>query len=113
MLDDAAEFLRRAGQEPRHVFERDERDVERVAEPHEPRAFDRRVNVEHTGEMRRLIRDDTYRSSAEPRETDDEVAREMLVHFEKGAVIGDRVDQIEHVVWLIRRRRNETIQRVI
>ena len=47
MADDAALLLRRAGQEARHVDERDERDVERVADAHEARRLHRSVDVEH------------------------------------------------------------------
>jgi hypothetical protein len=48
--DDAAVLLVGAGQEARHVLERDERDVEAVAEAHEARGLDARVDVEAPGE---------------------------------------------------------------
>ena len=38
--DDAAEFLLRAGKETGNVFEGDQRNIERIAEAHEARAFD-------------------------------------------------------------------------
>ena len=85
--DDAAELLHGAGQEAGHVLERHQRNVERVAEPHEPRALDRRVDVERAGEVRRLIRDDADRAAAEPREADQDVLREVGVHLEE---IADR-----------------------
>ena len=53
------------------------------------------------------------RSAAQPREADDEVAREVLVHLEKLSVVCDRMDQVEHVVGLVRRRRHEPIERRI
>ena len=58
MLDDAAELLGGAGQEAGHVLERDERDVEAVAEAHEARALDRGVDVEAAGQVRGLVGDD-------------------------------------------------------
>jgi hypothetical protein len=58
VLDDAAELLRRAGQEAGHVDERHQRDVEAVAEPHEARGLDRRVDVEAAGEVLGLVGDD-------------------------------------------------------
>ena len=61
MADDAAVFLRRAGEEARHIFERDERDVEGVAETNEPRGLHRSIDVETSGENGRLIRDETDR----------------------------------------------------
>ena len=113
VLDDAAVLLHGAGQKSGHVLERDERNVERVAEPHEPRAFDRRVDVERAGEHRRLVGDDADRPAVEPREADDDVPRVVLVHLEKVAIVGHRVNQIEHVVRLIRRRRHQAIERRI
>ena len=88
--DDAAVLLADAGQEPGHVLERDQRNVERVAEPHEPRALHRRVDVEAPGEHGGLIRDDADRSPAQPREADDDVPRVVLVHLEERAVVDDR-----------------------
>jgi len=51
VLDDAAVLLGRPGQESRDVDERHQRDVEAVAEPHEARGLDRRVDVEAPGQV--------------------------------------------------------------
>src|SRR5918994_4058311 len=53
--DDASPLLVRAWHEPRHVHERDERYVERVAEAHEPRALHARVYVQRPRQHGRLI----------------------------------------------------------
>ena len=95
VLDDAAEFLRRARKKAGHVFEGDERNVERVAEPHEPRPLHGGIDVEHAGKMRGLIRHDADRAAAQTREADDDVARVVAVHFEKFASIGHRMNQVE------------------
>ena len=95
------------GQKAGHVLERDERNVEGVAEAHEPRAFHRRVDVERAGEVRRLVRDDADAAAAETREPDDDVPREVLVHLEELAVVDDRVHEVVHVVRLVRRLRHE------
>src|SRR3989441_10710353 len=55
VLDDAAELLRGPREEPRHVLERHERDVEAVAEPHEARRLQRRVDVEAPGERKSVV----------------------------------------------------------
>ena len=78
------------GQEPGHVLERDERDVERVAEAHEPRALHRRVDVERPGQHRRLVGDDADRAAVEPREADDDVLRVVLMHLEEIALVDDQ-----------------------
>src|SRR5262249_26203043 len=102
VLDDAPELLRRPGQEPRHVLERDERNVETVAEPDEAGALERGVDVETSGQVRRLIGDDPDRPAAEPSETDDQIGREAGVDFEEIALVEHRADDVEHVVGLVR-----------
>ncbi len=52
VLDDAAVLLVGPRHEAGHVDERDERDVEAVAEAHEARGLHRRVDVEDAGEDR-------------------------------------------------------------
>ena len=95
------------GQKAGHVLEGHERDVERVAEPDEPRGLHRRVDVERAGQVRRLIGDDPDAAPAEPREPDDDVLGVVPMHFEERPVVGDRVDEVVHVVRLVRRRRHE------
>ena len=93
MADDAAPLLRRAGQEARHVDERDERDVERVAGADEPRRLHRGVDVEHAGERVRLVADDPDGVPAEPREAADDVLRVVGLELEEVAVVDDRSDR--------------------
>ena len=89
MADDAAVLLLGAGEEAGHVFKRDQRDVEGVAEADEARRLGRGVDVEHAGEERRLVGDDADGAAIQPREADDDVAREVLLHLEEVAVIDD------------------------
>ena len=89
VLDDAAVLLVGARQEARHVDEGDERDVEAVAEAHEARGLDRRVDVEAAGEVRRLVRDDADGAAVDAREADDDVLRVVLVDLEEVAVVDD------------------------
>ena len=96
--DDPAPLLRRPRQEARHVDERDERDVERVAEAHEARRLHRRVDVEDAGERARLVADDADRVPAEAREADDDVLGPALVHLEELAVVDDALDHVLDVV---------------
>ena len=110
MLDDAAEFLLRAGQEAGDVFECDQRNVERVAEAHEARAFEAGVDVENAGEKRGLIRDDADRASVESRKTDDDIFGEVFVDFEEVAVVDDRVDGVFDVVGLLRVFGDESVE---
>src|SRR2546430_17724541 len=83
----AAELLRRPRQEPRHVLERHEREVEAVAEPHEACRLQRRVDVEAPGEMGGLVRHDPDGPAAESPEPDDDVRRERRLDLEEVAII--------------------------
>ena len=83
MADDPAPLLCRAGEEAGHVDEGHERDVERVARAHEPRRLDRRVDVEHARERRRLVPDDPDGVPAEAREAADDVLRPVRLHLEE------------------------------
>ena len=78
MEDDAALLLRGAGQEAGHVDERDDRDVEGVAEADEARGLDRGVDVEDAGERARVVGDDADGMAAEPGEAADDVLRPAL-----------------------------------
>ena len=113
MPDDAAKLLPRAGKEAGHVFKRQKRDIERVAEAHEARAFDRGVDIEASCQVRRLIGDDADRAPVHAREPDHEVPREVLVHFEELAVIDYAVDDVLDVVRQVRFGRHERIKRGI
>ena len=101
MADDAAEFLIGAGQKAGDVFERDDRDIEGVAEADEAGAFDRGIDIEAAGEKCRLVSDDADRSAIKTREAYDDVLREVLVDFEEITVIDDAVDDVLDVVGLI------------
>ena len=87
MADDAAVLLACAGQEPGHVLERDERDVERVAEAHEARALHGRVDVQAAGRHLRLVGHDAHRSPSQTREADDDVLRVLRHDLEEVAVV--------------------------
>src|SRR6266550_2348854 len=62
VLDYPAVLLRHARQEAGYILEGDERNVERIAEANEARCFERRIDVENTGQHRGLIR---YNANAE------------------------------------------------
>src|SRR5690606_40796218 len=65
MLDDPSVLLSYAGQKSGNVFQGHDRNVERIAEPYEPRCLHRRSNVQHPRQYRGLIGNDTNTVSAE------------------------------------------------
>ncbi len=100
--DDAAVFLRCAGKEAGHVDERDDGDVEGVAESHEARGLSRRIDVEHAGQIQRLVRDDAHGSPRDAPEADDDVGRPLGVDLHEVAEVQYPVDDLAHVVALLR-----------
>ncbi len=111
MTDDPAPLLRRSREEPRHVDERDERDVEGVARADEAGCLHRGVDVEHARERSGLVPDDAHGVTAEPREPADDVLGPVRVHFEELAVVDDTLDDALHVVRLVRAVRDDGVER--
>src|SRR5262245_23207933 len=105
MLDDATMFLRHAREESGHIFERDDRNVECIAEPDEARRFQRGVTVEHPRQHRWLVRDNTDRMRTEVCKSANDIRGEIALHFVELAVVHDALDDIVHVirlVWIVR-----------
>ena len=100
-LDDAAVFLADAREKPGHVFENDQRYIEGVAEAHEPRAFDRRVDVQYPCEGSGLIGDDAGGPAIEPGKPHDDIVGECSMHFEEIAVVHHPVDHVLDVVGFV------------
>jgi len=99
--DDAAVFLRHSRQKSRHILERHDRNVERIAEAHEARSLYRCVDVQYAGQHRGLIRHDADAGAAKVRKSAKDVAGVVLVHFIELAVVDHALDDVVHVVRLI------------
>ncbi len=110
MADDALLLDTAADQEPGHVHQEDQRDVERVAQPHEPGRLVGGVDVEHSPEMDRLVGDDPDRAAVEASEPGDQVAGPVGLHREEVAVVHDLGDDLAHVVRPPRHRRHDLPQ---
>ena len=93
-------FLLHSGKKAGHVFERDQRDVEAVAEADEAGGLDAGVVVEDSGQERRLIGDDANRAAVHAGEADDDVAGEVFVDLEEIAVVDDVFDDFLDVIGL-------------
>ena len=52
--------------------------------------------------MRRLVRHDPHRPPTEPRESHQDVSREVLMHFEEIPIVDHGIDDVAHVVRLSR-----------
>ena len=89
------------GKKAGDVLERHQRDVERVAEPDEPGALDARLMSSTPARCAGWLPTMPTDAPAEPRESNDDVARVALVHLEEPAVVDDELDDLAHVVRLV------------
>ena len=110
MPDDPAVFLSCAREEPGDVHKSDDWQVEAVAEPNEPRGFGTCIDVENSGQRRRLLGDDTYGPSPEPREGGDDVRSEQWLHLEQRPTIKDPAEHAFHIVGNARISRNHGVE---
>lgn len=113
VADDARVLLIDARQEARDVDERQERDVEGIAEADEARRLVRGVDVEAARHDLRLVRDDADDLAVEARVADDDVRREELLDLEELPVVDERADDILHVVRHVRVVRHDGVEALI
>src|SRR5262249_29612577 len=97
---DAAVLLLDAGQEPRHVDESDEGDVEGVAESDQAAGLGGGIDIQGAGEDQRLVGNDAHGSAQDPAETDHDIHGMAGLDLEKVALVHDAADYLAHVVTL-------------
>ena len=93
-----------------NINEGNDRYVERIAEAHETSTFSAGIAVEHTSKLVRLVSYDTYRTSIETSESDDDILCKVRLYLEELSVVGDCTDNLVHVVCLVRVVRNDFIE---
>ncbi len=106
-------FLIGPWQEARHVFKGDDRDVERIAESDEARAFFARIDVEHARQDGRLVGDNSHGVPAQARKAHDDVARVILMDLEELPAIDDHTDDLFDVVRFVRVVGDDGIQPLV
>ncbi len=111
MLDNPAKFLIRTWQKSGNIFKSDQGNVERIAESNESRALQRRFDIEASGKMRRLVRDDADGTAIEPRKSNHKILRVKFVNLKKISIVGNGVNDVLDVVGNIRFRRHKRVQR--
>ena len=113
MLDNAAEFLLRPGKKPGHIFKREQRNIEGIAEAHEARPLDGCVDIENSSEVRRLVTDNAGGAAIKPRKAHDQILGVVLVDLKEIAVVHDGMNRVFDVVRFLRIGGNERIQAFI
>ncbi len=112
MDDDTAVLLAAARQESRNVHQRQNWNIETVAETYETGRLAGSLNIQHARQEIRLVGDDTHRHTAHAAETDDDILGEIAVYFEELPVVHDGFDYLEHIVRLVGVVRNQLVQTV-
>ena len=98
VADDSAVLLVNAGHESGYIHQGHYWNVETVAEPDEPGRLGRRVDIQHSSQILRLIANQPYRSPIHPGEPNHHVGGKVLVHFHELFIVDDLVDDLPHVV---------------
>ena len=93
-------LLSRSRHAPWHIHQRDDWDVEGVAEADEARALARAVDIEDAGKVRRVVSDYADDAAVHAAEAYGDVARPTVMHLHKVAVVEDRLDHEMNVVGL-------------
>ena len=82
-------------------FQREDRNVEAVAEAHETACLVASIHVERTRDEVRLVRDDAHDVTVHTGETDDHVAGEVLLDFKEAFLVGESSDDFANIVALL------------
>ena len=113
MADDAVVFLFDPREEARHIDRRDDRDVEGVAEPHEPGSLLRSRDIKCAGENGGLVGDHANRVPVESAQPHHDVLGPKLVNLQEFFVVKNRLDHLGDVVGLVRRVGDDDVERVV
>ena len=83
MFDDAAIFLRCAGQEAGYIDKGDDRNRKGITEPNKARAFATGIDIQASGQHHRLVGDEAHGLAVESAKAYDNVGGKLFLNFEK------------------------------
>src|ERR1019366_977590 len=111
--DNAAVFLIHAWKKSRNIDKRNQRNIERIAEPHEARALIGGVDIERSGQHRRLVGNYAHGASADAPEAHHQVLGEIGLHLHEIAAIHHARDDLLYVVTALGIGGNDIVQIVV
>ena len=106
MADHTGMFLVDARQIARHIFQRDNRNIERIAETDKTCSFIGTVAIQYTCQHHRLISNETDSFTTHAAKTDHNVGCPQLLYFQEVGIIHDTFDNVTNIVRLFRICRN-------
>ena len=113
MADDALALDRGADHEAWDIGQEQERDVECVAGPDEPRALVRGIDEQDAALDLRLVGHDPDDVAVEPSVADDDLLGPAGVDLQERALVEQRLDQLEHVERLVLVERDDVPDRAV
>ena len=113
MQDHTIVFLSGSRQETRYIDQTYNRNIECIAETHETSSLAGSITVENTGQIFRLVSDNTDRLSIEAGKTDDDIFSIISLYFQKFTIIDNSTDYFVHVVRTIRAIGNNFVERIL
>ena len=99
MADNPVMFLIASGKKSGNVDERQERNIEAVAEADKAGGLIGSMIIDRPGHEVRLVGDYSDRFSVQPGEAHDDIQRERRLNFEKAVFVGERGDNVFNIVW--------------
>ena len=113
MADDASLLDVGSDHEARHISEKQQRDLERIAQPDESRRFVGRIVEQHAALLHRLVGHDPQGVPVEPGEAGEELLGEQLLELQPRALVDDRLYHLAHVVTAARLLGDQLAQRFL
>ena len=110
VADDPAVLLLAARQEGRHIDQRQDGNVEAVAEADEPRALVGGVDLQRARHKAALVGHDANGLAREPGKADHQVPGKSSLHFEEAPFVREGFDHAAHIVGPARIHRHDVGQ---
>src|ERR1700723_2118014 len=93
-------FLLNPRHKTRHILKGNQRNIERIAKPHEPRALYACIDIQHPGKKRRLVCHNPHRPPRHASKSNDNIPRKAFMHLKEIPIVDDVPNHIHHVIGL-------------
>ena len=113
MVDDTGIFLSCTAEESGNVNQRQNLDVESIAEAYETCGLTACIAVKHTCQPSGLVGDDTCGTSVEAGKTADDVLGIILMHLHEITIINDEVDNLVHIIRFVGVSRQDIVEGIL
>ena len=109
MTNDTSAFLSESRHKARHIRQSDNRDIECVAEHHKFSALVRRINVQATRFVSRLVRNDAHDHTINAAKARNDIFRKVALDFKPFVRIHQTFDYFVRIKRMVRIGRNDFV----